>query len=260
MNSPPAYALVTGASRGIGEAFAAALAARGRSLILTARGAADLERVRERVARPGLEVHVVPADLRQDGVAVLLAAVARNGWTVDLLVNNAGLGSVGPFAESSVERQSEQVAVNVRAVVELTRGVLPAMRARGRGEIIIVASVAAFQAVPMLATYAATKAFDLSFSLALYGELRSEGIHVLALCPGPTETHFFEVAGARPLGPVHSPEYVVEQALRGLRQRRAMVVCGARNQGLRLAGSLFPRALLARLLGRAMQARWEKTA
>ncbi|MGH9519090.1 MAG: SDR family NAD(P)-dependent oxidoreductase, partial [Terriglobales bacterium] len=226
----PGYALVTGASRGLGEAFAEALARRGSSLILTGRSTEDLERVRRRVQRPGIEVHCLAADLAGKGAAEVLEALARNGWAVDLLVNNAGLGSVGPFAANPLGRELEEVAVNVRAVVELTHGCLAGMRARGRGGIIMVSSVAASQPVPRMATYAASKAFDLRFSLALYAELRAEGIHVMALCPGVTRTNFFPAAGIRPRGAMHEPEFVVERALRGFERRRAVVVTGAGNR------------------------------
>lgn len=254
----PGYALITGASRGLGEAFAAALARRGRSLILTARSADDLERVRRRVLRPGIEVHCLPANLAGNGAREVLQTLARRAWTVDLLVNNAGLGSLGAFADLPLERELDQVAVNVRAVVELTHGCLPAMRARRRGGIIIVSSVAAAQPVPRMAAYSACKAFDLRFSLALYGELRREGIHVLALCPGTTRTNFFASAGMRPRARMHTPEFVVERALRGFDRRRAVVIPGAGNRLMTWMGRSAPQALLARLLDPVIARGWEK--
>src|SRR6185312_10221033 len=151
--APAGWALITGASWGIGAAFAEGLAAR--------------------VRRPGVDVECVTADLAAPGgPARLLATVAERGWAVDLLINNAGFGSLGPFAGLPAARELGEVDVNVRALVELTHGVLPGMRERGRGAIMQVASTAAFQPLPYMATYAATKAFVLSFSLALYGELR----------------------------------------------------------------------------------------
>lgn len=255
--SEPGIALITGASRGLGEAFAEALAQRGHSLILTARTATDLERVRRKVVRPGIEVHCIAADLAREGAREVLLEVERRGWQVDLLVNNAGLGSLGRFAGLPLERELEQVAVNTRAVVELTHGCLAGMRARHRGGIIIVSSVAASQPVPRMAVYAACKAFDLRFSLALYGELRSEGIHVLGLCPGTTRTHFFAAAGMRPRSHMHTPEFVVERALRGFDRRQALVIPGAGNRVTSWLGRHAPQALLVRVLDGVIARGWE---
>lgn len=252
----PEYALITGASRGLGAAFAEALARRGRNLILTARSAPELESVGTRVRRPGIEVQTIAADLAGEGAGVVLEALRRNGWAVDLLVNNAGLGSMGPFAGNPLARELEEVAVNVRAVVELSHGCLPGMRERGRGGIIIVSSVAATQPVPRMATYAASKAFDLRFSLALYAELRAEGIHVMALCPGVTRTNFFAAAGVRPRSSMHEPGFVVERALRGYERRRAVVVTGAGNRIAAGLGRTLPHPWLARVLNRVMARRW----
>jgi short-subunit dehydrogenase len=243
------YALVTGASRGIGEALAEALAARGRNLILTARNADDLERVGSRVRRHGIEVECVPADLSaRSGAGELLDRIGARNWEIDLLVNNAGLGSRGEFAALALERELDEVQVNVAAAVELTHGVLPEMRRRRRGEIVNVSSVAAYQAVPGMATYAATKVFLLHFSLALWAEMRGEGIHVMALCPGATRTNFFAAAGMQaPRG--QSPQRVAALALRGLEQRRPVVVCGAGNRALTLAVGWLPRTGATRAAG-----------
>lgn len=253
------YALITGASRGIGAAFAEALVAEGRNLVLSARSAGDLENLRQRLSRPGIDIACLSADLNQ-GAGALLRELAARGLAVDLLVNNAGLGSGGAFAELPLERELEEVRVNVAALVELSRGCLAGMRTRGGGAIINVASTAAFQAVPYMATYAASKAFVLSFSLALYEEMRRQGVHVMALCPGPTDTGFFAAAAIRPLagplaGGMASPREVVAQGLRGLRARRPLVVCGARNRALIAAERLLPRPALAALVAR-MMASW----
>ena len=263
MSAASGYALVTGASRGIGAAFAQALAADGHNLILTARHAADLERVRARIVRPGIEVQCLTADLdRSDGAAGLLAAITARGWTVDLLINNAGLGSGGRFDTLPLARELEEVRVNIAALIELTHGCLAGMRERGSGAVIQVASVAGFQPLPFMATYSASKAFVLHFSLALYAEMRPLGIHVMALCPGTTETGFFEVAGIRPAtGPgntMASPEVVVQAALRGLHRRRAVVVCGGANRVMVAAERLLPRPLLARIVARVMKS-WRST-
>jgi short-subunit dehydrogenase len=251
------YALVTGASRGIGAALARALADDGHSLILSARSADDLERVRESLRRPGIEVQCIPADLSRDsGAKNLLAEIEAQGWEIDLLVNNAGLGSRGEFAAMPLERELAEVQVNVAAAVELTHGVLPEMRRRRRGGVIQVSSVAAYQAVPGMATYAATKVFLLHFSLALWAELRQKGVHVMALCPGATRTNFFADAGMRtPRG--QAPEEVAALALRGFRAQRPIVVCGGGNRVLTLAVRWLPRATAARLAGAVTRQRYE---
>ncbi|HVA64189.1 MAG TPA: SDR family NAD(P)-dependent oxidoreductase [Terriglobales bacterium] len=258
MSGKTSYALVTGASRGIGAALAEALAGEGWNLILSARSGADLEHLRARLARPGIAIQCVPADLRTGGAAALLAEVARQGWEVELLVNNAGLGSGGEFAGLALERELEEVKVNVAALVELTHGCLAGMRARGRGAVMQVASTAAFQPVPYMATYAATKAFVLHFSLGLHEELRRAGIHVMALCPGPTQTNFFEVAG---LGPRRgaTAEAVARQALAGLKSGRAVVVCGGSNRAMVAVVRLLPRGMVARVVARMMKS-WQPTA
>lgn len=251
------YALITGASRGIGAALAEVLAADGHSLILSARSAADLERVRQRIQRPGIDVQCVPADLAAGGASGLLAAIAARGWRVDLLVNNAGLGSGGRFDTLRLERELEEIRVNISALVELTHGCLTGMRERGQGTIMHVASVAAFQPLPFMATYSATKAFVLQFSLALYAEMRPYGVHVMALCPGTTDTGFFEVAGIRPAtapgNAMATPAAVARAALRGLHQRRPIVVVGGANRALVGVERLMPRAALARMVARVMK-------
>lgn len=250
----PGYVLITGASRGIGAAFAAALAAEGHNLILSARNLADLARLRERIQRPGIAIELLPADLRAGGARVLLSEIAARGWTVEVLVNNAGLGSGGLFDAAPLERELEEIHVNVAALVELTHGCLAGMRERGRGTVIQVASTAAFQPVPYMATYAGTKAFVLHFSLALYAEMRSSGVHVMALCPGTTDTGFFQTAHIRRgPGPMQTPEMVVRAALEGWRRRRPLVVCGGSNRLMVAAERLLPRPALARLVARIMR-------
>ncbi len=251
------YALVTGASRGIGAALAAALAADGRDLILTARGADDLERLRQQLLRPGRRIECVPADLsRPAGAGELLDQVGARGWEVDLLINNAGLGSGGEFDRLGLERELEEVQVNVAAAVALTHGVLAEMRRREHGAIVQVASTAAFQPVPYMATYAATKAFLLHFSLALWAEARAAGIHVMALCPGPTQTNFFAAAGI-PARRGQTPQQVAALALRGLKARRPIVVCGGANRMLAASVRWLPRAAAARSAGWVMR-NWQQ--
>lgn len=252
------YALITGATGGIGAALAEALAAEGRSLILTGRRQPVLQELQARLQRPGIEVQTLVADLnRAGGAASLLAELRARDWPVDLLVNNAGIGSCGYFSDLDPERELEIVRVNVAALVELTRGCLPGMRERGRGSIVNVASTASFQPVPGLATYAASKAFVLSFSRALAQELRGSGVHVMALCPGPTETGFFATAKARPRPPLQTPAQVAAGALRGLRQRRGVVVCGGLNRVMAAVAPRLPSAWVTRLAGREVSA-WQR--
>ncbi|RPI49792.1 MAG: SDR family oxidoreductase, partial [Chloroflexi bacterium] len=190
-------ALVTGASRGIGEAFARQLAAQGKDLVVVSRDEARLQELADELsAAHGVRVHVIACDLSMPGAAgQVWAETERLGIAVDLLVNNAGVGKRGVFAELDHDFQAAMVRLNVNAVVELTRLYLPGMRARHRGGVINVASNAAFQPVPYMAVYAATKAFVLHFSEALAEEVGPGGVWVMALCPGATDTTFWEVAG-----------------------------------------------------------------
>lgn len=170
-----------------------------------------------------------------------------------MLVNNAGFATQGRFEAIPAERDHEQVMVNVAAVVDLAHALLPAMVARGAGTIINVASVGGFQPAPHLAVYGATKAFVLSFSQALTAELRGRGVHVLALCPGPVPTAFFDVLGSRQaaIGQELTAEAVVAAALRALEDRRSLVVPGWRNRLTVAATRLLPRSIVLMLAERA---------
>lgn len=247
------YALITGASRGLGAALAQALAAEGRSLILTARTAADLETQQRKLGRPGVEVQVVAADLAHGGAQAVLDEVNAHGWAVSLLINNAGVGSLGEFTTLPVERELEQVRLNLEATVALTHALLRPMRARHNGAVINVASTAALQPVPYMATYAATKVFLLHFSLALREELRGTGIHVMALCPGPMRTSFFEATGIAAPSGLQSAESVARMALAGLRRRKAMVNCHLRGKVLNPIERLLPRTIVARMAGQVVR-------
>jgi uncharacterized protein len=254
MSTPELRALVTGASSGIGAAFARALHARGERVVLVARRRERLEALaRELGGEPA--ALVLPLDLAAEGAAARLEATLESrGVAVDLLVNNAGLGHTGPFSEERSERIRTMLDVNVRAVVELTHAFLPAMRARGRGTIVNVASNAAFQPVPFLTVYAATKAFVLSFTEGLSEELRGSGVRVQALCPGITDTEFLDVAetGDRLLArrmPRLSSEDVVRASLRGLDRGRVVVVVGWPNRLLGFVSRLSPRGLSRRVAG-----------
>ena len=194
------WALVTGASAGIGAALARELAPHGTKLILTARRTDRLKALAAELRANGTEVHIVAADLNDPtGPQQIFDAIAALGLTVDILVNNAGLGQYGAFVSSPMEQELSQVRVNCEAVVHLTRLFLPGMVERRRGWVLVVASVASFQPVPYISAYAATKAFDRMFALGVAAEVARFGVKVTALCPGPTESEFFEVARAEKL-------------------------------------------------------------
>jgi len=214
-------ALVTGASAGIGREFAQQLAGRARALILVARREVRLNELRNELTaarHPELIVHVHQTDLANLAQIDELAAwLAREKLDVDLLINNAGLGDVGPFATSDTARNHDIILVNVLALTALTRKLLPQMIAKKRGAILNVSSSAGFLPIPGFAIYAATKAYVTSFSEALRAELRGTGVSVTALCPGPVHTEFQEIA-KRPGGePEYGPEFVhvsVEKVVR----------------------------------------------
>jgi uncharacterized protein len=245
--SGQARALITGASSGIGVAFARALKARGDRVVLVARRRERLEALAAELGEDGPSVLV--ADLAQpDGAKHLSAEVARRGFEIELLVNNAGLGHTARFQEQPTDRITSMLDVNVRAVVDVTREFLPGMIERGRGRIINVASTAAFQPVPFLTVYAATKAFVLSFSEGLATELEGTGVSVQALCPGLTQTEFLEVAETHTQGllvsrmPAMTAGQVVRASLRGLDRGRVRVVPGASNRALAAIQGLVPRS------------------
>ena len=189
--------LVTGASSGIGKALARALAEQGAHLILVARNAQRLEQEAEDLRiRFGVNVHVFPEDLtRLEERLELFAWIQKSGLTVDILVNNAGLAHYGPFEKTSFEDAAAMMDLNVHALAHLTRLFLPGMLKRKNGGILNVASTAGFQPIPCLSVYAATKAFVLNFSEALWAECKGQGVRVFCLCPGNTITRFHQTAG-----------------------------------------------------------------
>lgn len=248
-------ALITGASAGIGLEFAVRLAERGYDLILVARRRDRLLELAAQVRAEHAQVRaeVIAADLSGAASAATVAAeTARLGMHVDLLVNNAGFGTHGYFETISTEREHEEISLNVATLVGLTHAFLPAMLARGRGGVINVASTAAFQPVPYMAVYGATKAFVRSFSEALHEEVRGRGVRVLALCPGPTATEFFDTAVAAPRGPIRTVREVVESGLRAYDAGKAVTIDGFSNQLLIALSNLIPRQWATRIAGRIM--------
>lgn len=254
--------LITGASSGIGEAFARKLAARGRNVLLVARSEDKLIALCNELGRlTSIRAQYIALDLQQpDAPLQLFEETKKRELEVEMLINNAGFGSMGEFAKLDLNRELEMIQLNVRAVVELAHRFLEPMRERKRGTIINVASTAGFQPVPYMATYAATKAFVLSFSEALWDENRAHGVHVMALCPGVTETNFFEVAGIDrpPMRTVQTPEEVVETALRALNRKKSLVISGWANWFVVEAERFVPRSAVVRVAGNALRSRFEE--
>jgi uncharacterized protein len=248
-------ALITGASSGIGAEFARQLAAQGHDLVLVARSASRMHDLAAALRQAhGVRVEVIPQDLAEpDAATRVVRELQGRGLEVDLLVNNAGFGTCGRFEEISAARDHDQLMVNVLALTDLTHLLAPPMLERGHGAVVNVASTAAFQPAAYFAVYSAAKAFVLNFSLALWSEYRDRGVKVLALCPGPVETRFFEVIGTRKAainGRMATPQRVVTRALRALERNRGYVVPGSSNFISAHLQPRRPRKLLA-LVSRA---------
>ena len=246
-------ALITGASCGIGAAFAKALAARQTNLILVARSQERLQQLANTLESEfAIQVQVIVKDLTQPGAPQgVRTLVDEWGWQVDLLINNAGFGDYGEFAQRELARQLNMIQLNISAMVELTHYFLPGMQARRSGSIINISSIAGFQPLPYLSVYAASKAFVLSFTEAIWAENRETGVHCLALCPGPTETEFFANAQmpsqlANKNNPTSiSAEEVVENALVALDKKESTVVTGGlTNQFIVNVSRFLPRRWL----------------
>jgi short-subunit dehydrogenase len=248
---PEGTALVTGASSGIGEAIARGLAARGHSLTLTASREERLTELAAELSRDhGVRAGVIPCDLGLGAERERLAAeIAKLGLEVDVLVNNAGFGSNADFLASEHRRQVAMVELNCAAVVDLSGRFMAAMSARGAGAVINIASTAAFQPMPGSATYAASKAFVLSFSEALHQELKGTGVTMTAVCPGPVRTEFAEQAGIGD-AEAKSPDFIwmsaedlAEEALDAAEAGKRAVVPGTLNFAGSLLGRFSPRKI-----------------
>lgn len=248
-------ALITGASSGLGEEFALQLAREKFNLVLVARREDKLKSVAERAHGLGAaRVSIVTADLSHSGAAedVHRRAVAECG-EIGYLVNNAGFGTNGRFDSLPLDRELEEIDLNIASLVALTRVCLPAMIARRQGIVINVASTAAFQPVPWMATYGATKAFVLSFSEAVAEELRGTGVTITALCPGPTRTEFQSVAhngdASFPAFAYMDAATVVRQAIAAARDGKAVKINGTMNLLMAQTPRVVPRALVRRVAG-----------
>jgi short-subunit dehydrogenase len=242
-------ALITGASGGLGEAFAEQLAERGSHLVLVARSEDKLQALARRLERQSkITATVLTADLASSTeVDQLVSNLKRRGIDVDLLINNAGIGVFQRFLETPLERQMEQIEVNVRALVLLTHALAPAMVARNKGGVINLSSSAGFQPLAGANIYAASKSFVLLFSEALAQELVATGVRVLAVCPGPVATGFF--ADKKPVltrNQMDDPKVIIEEALRAFDRGKRVLVPGKLSVRMAAFGArLFPRALVA---------------
>lgn len=253
---PQQTALITGASSGIGAAMARVFASEGYGLALVARTESALNALADELrATYGVPVTVVPRDLAQPGAAqAIFETLQQANVTVDALVNNAGFASYGPFAQADLRNELNEMQVNMVALTALTRLFLPGMVERGRGGVLNVASTAAFQPGPGMAVYFASKAFVLSFSEALAYEVRGAGVHVTALCPGGTQSAFFDRAQMQNSRYVRShlmdAATVARAGYEGLRRGRPVVIPGKRNRLLALGARLFPRPVVTRVSAR----------
>ena len=253
-------AVVTGASSGIGEAIARELARRGHGVTLVARRVDRLEALAGELAAAGTSTHVVATDLADRSArAELLGRIAALGLEPDILVNNAGVSTLGPVASSDPDAELEMVEIDVLAVVDLCSRFLPGMVRRGRGAVLNVASTGAFQPLPGQAGYGAGKAFVLSYTQSLGGELRGTGVTATTLCPGPVDTGFGERAGftkedaaaALPAVMWETPDAVARAGIDGLAAGRSVVIPGLANRAAAALGRLVPNRVLVPLLARS---------
>lgn len=256
MNGSKGVVIITGASSGIGYELSRVFAREGHSLMLVARDEAKLRSVADELGEAhDISATVCPLDMAApDAPQQLIEEIRRRQWSIDVLVNNAGFGLYGPFAEADLHSTLQMVQLNIVSLTYLTRLVLPEMIERGQGRILNVASTAAFQPGPLLAVYYASKAYVLHFSEALAEELRSTGVTVTALCPGPTETSFVDRAGlggsklfSGPLR-VMDARMVAEAGYRGLMRKRRIIVPGLTNKFAIQSGRLLPRRLVTRVV------------
>src|SRR5215831_6932681 len=261
-----ATSLVTGASSGLGAEFARQFAERGSNLVLVARSADRLAALADELqARHRVTVTTLPADLSQADEVSRVAAVTAT-TEVDVLVNNAGFGTYGSFADLDAGHEHAEIMVNAMAAVDLAHAVLPGLLARRRGGIITVASSIAFQPSPRQAVYGATKAFALAFSEALWAETRGSGVRILALCPGPVATGYFASLGDQAASSsiiyrrTADPADIVKAGLRGFDRGAMTVVPGLRTRLLAQGHRFLPRTVMARMTGKMLAPAQKHTA
>ena len=253
-STPRPLALVTGASSGIGASLARELAKDGHDLILAARRVEPMQVLAAELGNVGSNCTIIAADLSKSGAAgALVRDIEAQGLVVDVLINAAGLGANGRFEESDPLRVTEMLQVNVVALTELTRMLLPAMVARRKGRVMLMASTAGFQPGPQMAVYCASKAYVLNFGEAIAYELQGSGVTVTTLCPGATDTEFARVADAgrsalfKGLLPVMSASDVARIGYRGLKAGRGVVITGLANKIMATSSRLSPTPVSLRI-------------
>lgn len=246
------YALVTGASSGIGEAFARLLASKKKPLILVGRNEAKLKALAEELrTKEGIDVRFLGLDLaRSKELPLLPGKLQKMGIVIDVLINNAGFGKSGLDVDISYEDDLNMVNLNCRALLAMTKLFLPGMLQRGKGAIINIASVAGFAPWPTMATYAATKAFVISYSETLAEELKGKGVKILCSCPGAVATNFQKSAGMK-VNPeaykkYNDPKYIAEKTLDALKSGKSLVIVGQDTSWTKMALNFLPRSLFNR--------------
>lgn len=245
------WGIVTGASGGLGQAYARYLASSGLAVGLVARNAAAMEALAAELSdKWGVETRIWVCDLTDESDRAALIT-DLSGMQVDTLINNAGYGLLGEVSELDAARQSAMVTLNCVALTELTQAVLPQLIGAAQGTIINVASTAAFQPIPRMAAYAGSKAYVLRFTEGLWAETKGSGVRVIAICPGPTDTAFFQVAGDdQVMSNRRTPEQVVQTTFAGLRANKPYVVDGPSNSFLAALAGVVPARLAMRISGR----------
>ena len=258
-------ALITGASSGIGEAFARRLAAEGYDLFLVARSQDKLRDLCSELSKAhGIRADFLAIDLTDiDADRLCLEETQRLGVHVDLLINNAGFGSMGDFAKLDIERELSMIRLNVEALVAMTHRYLGPMREKGRGIVLNISSAAGFQPIPFMATYAATKSFVTSFSEAVAAENRPFDVEVIAVCPGSTDTPFFEtgkVGREFAAKGMETPEQVVETALSAIGRGKARVISGWKNRLVTGIVAVIPDSLITRVIAKPLRKKYQADA
>jgi len=260
---PRLRALITGASSGIGEEFARQLARQRYNLVIVARRKGRLDHLAEELQSRGVTVEVIEADLsKPEGAEAVRARIAKGD--IDYLVNNAGFGTNGEFGEIPLEREMEEIDLNVRALTMLSHEALRQMKEKKAGTIINVASTGAYQPVPYMSTYAATKAYVLSFSEGIHEEAKSYGVTVTCLCPGGTRTEFQKVAGVRkeslPKAGWMNADAVVKHAITAAKAGSAIATPGMLNKATANMARVFPRFAIRKVAGSMFKDRSKETA